>query len=171
MPFLNPWVILALVLAFGGATTGAYLKGHSNGTATNEAKWVEANAEADRKLAAAILKNKDDVIAAERAFNEFKDKVENEHAEKDAYINGMRIANGRLVTATGGLYDKNGRAVAGRGNTVPGAAEAAGVGATAAAGCQLSGEITGDLLDFARDADLVLNTARACQAWAIGLPR
>lgn len=167
---LNPWVILAATFIFLGAVSGAYLKGHSNGVDTTTAKYEAALAKQRDEANAMLLASKDAALTKEREYNALKDKVEKENVEANTRINGLRIANGRLVAAAGGLFDRNGRPRGPSGGDGSSAdSPAPGVSAGPAAGCSLSQQITDDLLDLARDADAVLNVARTCRAWALGI--
>lgn len=123
--------------------------------------------EANRILMESKDAARDQYVALQGKFN----TMEGNYVQASDRINGLRLANGRLVAAAGGLYDRNGRATGGQGGSdrVPGDAGSAAGAAGAAAGCQLSGTITQDLLDLARDADLTLAVARLGQAYATAI--
>lgn len=162
---LNPWIILAIVLAFVGSNTISYTRGHHNGTEKERAAWMTEQAKLDKLAADVLLDEQKKRAAAERALAAHKAEVEKQNAERDAYVHGLRLAHGRLLDAHGGLYDKNGRPVpqgdkagSDRGAGAVGGGDAAGLG------CVLSRKTSDDLLDLARDADLDRNTAISCQA-------
>lgn len=167
---LNPWLILGVFLAIAGAGATGYFKGRADGVDTTTIAYERSLEKQRAEAQELILASKDALRATEREFSAFKDKVEKENVEKDAYVNGLRLANGRLVAAAGGLFDRNGRpSGAGGGNGVPGATGAAGGPAGPAPGCRLSDEITRDLLDLARDADLAAVYAQTGHAYAVGI--
>lgn len=162
----NPWIILTVVVAF--IANGFYWNHH--GHVAERDAWKIEQADLDKKAGEKLLAEQQKTLESERKYQAFKDAQEKAHAEKNRYIDGMRIANGRLVAAAGGLFDKNGRPRPQGGSA--GTAEAAGAtggGPGAIAGCALSQSVTDDLLDLARDADKVVNTARTCQAYVIGI--
>jgi len=161
----NPWIIIGVGIAFLLAVTGAYLKGHSNGAGKERAAQMELQAKLDKLAQDTILSEQRKTAAAERALAEHKAEVEKQNAERDKYVHGLRLANGRLVAAHGGLFDKNGRPRPQGGEAGSGGSAGAVGGSNApGVGCTLSGQVTEHLLDLARDADLDRNTALACQA-------
>ena len=169
---VNPWVILGVFLAIVGAGVAGYTKGHSDGVHTTTIAYERSLEKQRAEAQDLLLKSKDALLAKERELNDFKDKVEKENAEKNAYVNGLRLANGRLVAAAGGLFDRNGRPSGQGGNNgVPGASGAAGGPAGPAPGCRISDEITRDLLDLARDADLAAVYAQTGHDYAVGIQR
>ena len=169
---LNPWVILGVFLAIAAAGASGYIKGHSDGVDKTTLAYEQALEKQRAEAQAIILANKNAVIAKEREFNAFKDQVEKDNVEKNARINGLRLANGRLVDAAGGLFDRNGRPRgAGGGDGLPGDPAPAGGPAGPAAGCKISDAVARDLLDLARDADLAAVYAQTGHAYAVGLPR
>lgn len=167
----NPWVILAVILSIAAAGAGGYFKGHSDGVDQTTIAYERSLEKQKQEAQVLLLAGKDTVIAKEREFNAFKDKVEKDDADKNARINGLRIVNGRLVDAAGGLFDRNGRPSGkGGGDGMPGTATAAGGTAGGPAGCKLSDAVTRDLLDLARDADAAAVYAETGHAYAIGIP-
>lgn len=104
MRWLNPWVILAAVVALGGALTGTFFYGSSVGEAKAEAKWqkreLAINAESEKKIAAAnarVLdaerKSADSMASVSKAYQE--KLLENENA-KDRAIARIRAGSVRL---------------------------------------------------------------------------
>lgn len=162
---LNPWMILGIVLAFLAFGAAGYGKGRSDATAN----WKIAMAEQERKANDLLNKLKDKIMELERERSAHNLKTEAENAKKNQYIDGLRIANGRLVAAAGGLWDRNGRAVGS--GALPGTPGAPASGAGSATGCQLSDTVVGDLLDLARDADRAAVYAQTCHTWAVGIPQ
>lgn len=169
MPGLpNPWIILAVVLAF--VAQGFYWDHHGR-MAERDAQAV-VQARLDKIVTNTIIAEKKKTQDAELALANFKTEVEAENAERERKIAGLRIANGRLVSALGGLWDKNGRPRPQGGGDGPGPGAGAVEGRDATGlGCTLSGTVTDDLLDLARDADLDRSTALACQADLVGITR
>mgnify|MGYP006921310162 CR=1 FL=1 len=176
---LNPWVILGVFLAIAAAGAAGYGKGHSDGVDSTTLAYETSLEKQRAKTQEIILASKDDVIAAERAFNEFKDQVEKDNVEKNQKLEGLRLANGRLIDATCGLYDKNGRPRGGSGEdglpSDPGAARSA-QGRPAA--CNLPTEVRElvrrfgvGLRDILFEADQSAVYAQTGHAYAVGLPR
>ena len=161
----SPWIIVGFLLAL----IGAYVTGNVQGHKAERASWAQAMVDQEREVARVTARAEKDRREAEQKYAKFKDEVEKQHADNLARINGLRIANGRLVAASGGLFDRNGRPSGQDG--MPGSAAAPGGAATAAAGCRLSESVTGDLLDLARDADAAAVYAQTGHAYAIGIPR
>jgi hypothetical protein len=160
---LNPRVLLIAGLVVAFIANGFYW--NHRGRAAERRAWQVEQAALDKLAGEALLAEKGKVIAKERELAAYKHVVETESAERERKIAGLRIANGRLVSAAGGLWDKNGRPRAQGGDA--GAGEGAGAvsgGDAAGVGCALSQQVTDDLLDLARDADLDRSTALACQA-------
>ena len=168
----NPWVILAVVLTIAAAGAGGYAKGHSDGIDTTTLAYEQALEKQRAEAEKLLLASKDAVIAKEREFSAFKDQVEKDNVQKKAYVDGLRLANGRLVAAAGGLFDRNGRPSGkGGGDGVSVDSGPAGGAASGPAGCKLSDAVTRDLLDLARDADAAAIYAQTGHAYAVGLPR
>lgn len=157
-------VALIVLLAF--IAQGFYW--HGKGRESERAAWVIEQAKSEKVFNQTILDEKNKAIAAERALFALQQKMEAEANEREAKIAGLRIANGRLLTAHGGLYDKNGRSTGGGGGQAGSPATFSG-GPAAGVGCVLSGKVSVDLLDLARDADLDRSTALACQAELTGV--
>lgn len=166
---LNPWIILGVVLAFIGVGTAGYLKGHSNGVDTTTAAYEASLAKQRDEANAMLLANRDIIISRERELNAFNAKVETENADKQKYIDGLRVANGRLFAAAGGMYDKNGRPSGkGSGNAMPGDSPTPSSASGAAAGCRLSDELESFLSQRFKDADDAAIYAQTGHIYAIG---
>jgi hypothetical protein len=164
---MNPWAILITVGVVIGALTGTYLKGHSNGEASKQAEWDASTLKIERDAREAKDKADAEARAKEKAMADAKDRVQKELDDANKQNFGLRIANGRLVAAHGGLYDKNGKPVPGgevRGNTSPTPGPD---GPTP--GCRLSEQVTQGLLDLALDADRVAAYADACHTWVLSI--
>lgn len=174
MPFLAllkaPSVLIGLAafLAGAGGATWTTLKIKNGEIAELRLGWAAEKAKQEAASAEILRASVESARAKERSFNAFKDEQEKKDAKEQHYIHGLRLAHGRLLDAHGGLYDRNGRPTgksrADGGGGDPGAG---GSGDAPAPGCVLSRQVSDDLLDLARDADLVLATARACQADAV----
>lgn len=159
----NPWIILATVLSLIGAATGGYFKGRADVQARWDIARLEASNQAQEQLAAANAKT----VAKEREYQTLKDKVEADALEAQKRIDGLRIANGRLVAAHGGLFDKNGKPVPA--SQLPANSNTAGSTDTTASGCRLSDKVADDLLSLAYDADRAATYANACRAWVLSV--
>ena len=166
----SPYVIggAALVLMVGMA--GSYIKGRGDGTAIADAKWLKV--ETERKDA--VAKTIADAEARFRANEVVNAKktlaLETKSNEDDTRIHGLRIANGRLVAAHGGLYDRNGRQVGGRGGDAPGASPGATVEAAGdAAGCRLSDELSEFFQSEAERADSAAAYAQLGHDYAVAV--
>lgn len=166
LSLLNPWVIIGLILLMAGV----WVHGDHHGTESTDAKWMVLEAQRDQIAQHMINEGWAAKAAVEGQLDALKTKSEKDHAEKDRYISGMRIANGRLVAAHGGLYDKNGRTVAqGDRETGGGTQGSAGVAPDAAPGCVLSDRTSENLLDLTERADHTAEYAGRCQLYATGL--
>lgn len=161
----SPWLLLGFLVAL----IGAYWSGNWQGHKAERSEWLAAQVEQEKATQKLKDENAVAVRAAEARYAAFKDSVGRTNAESLTRINGLRIANGRLVAAAGGLYDRNGRPSGEVG--VPGNSPATGSPATAATGCRLSAETSERLLDLARDADAAAVYAQTGHAYAVGLPR
>lgn len=155
------WIAFGLGAALLTASAGGYLKGRAD----VQAKWDVARFKADAEAAEARAASLAVARAKEAAWNDVKTKLEAQTRERENTIHGLRIANGRLLSATGGLFDRNGRPVSGNG--VSCAPITAGQPPGAPAGCELSRTVSEALLDLALDADRAAVYAQTCRAWVI----
>lgn len=156
---LNPWVILAAVVALGAALTGSFFYGISVGEAKNQTKWqrreIEINAAAAKKVAAANAR----VLATERKSAEsvaaisqaYQDKLQEKDREKDRAIASAR-ANGLFVTT------KRPRC----GNTVPATGPGTG-GRDGETRSELSDEASEFFIAEAVRADKIVEQLKAAQ--------
>jgi len=166
MPLPNPW----LVLGAGLAMLGCFVTGHVQGHKAERKTWELALARQQAEAAQVLAQSETARLAAARAFNTFKDKVELEHAAQETRISAAHAATRKLLAERGGLHDAKGHAGGACGaDKLPGSSAAAAVAPTAAAGCRLSTETSEALLDLARDADRAAAYAQACHRWAVGL--
>lgn len=167
-----PSWILWLVLFAAGAASGTYVtyEVYSGKIAKIELSYASAREKQNAEAAKMLIDSKNQRIAIEAEYAAFKDKVEGNYNEQTNRINGLRIANGRLVDAAGGLFDRNGRCrepSGGHGLSDPTGSTAG--AAPAPSGCQLSGSSVADLLDLARDADAAAVYAQTGHSYAVGL--
>lgn len=127
------------------------------------------SAVAQERLDAAKLQAeaKDKVIAKEREYAALKDQIEKDRANADAAIEAAFADNRKLLTDNQRLRVK-GTCRPDRPSENP-AAAGSGDAPTPGGTCELSTQTSLDLLNFARDADRVTATARACQAYAVGV--
>lgn len=167
---LNPWILLAIVLAFGASNFTSYTRGYGNGEDAREFAWVKKETEQKAKTDAALDEMRKASRAKELELLELNGKTERDNAAQKDRINGLRIANGRLVAAAGGLLDRNGRPSAGAGGG-GGSADSADAGGARGgpAGCRLSGELTEFLQSRFYDADRAATYAATCKAHVVDL--
>lgn len=110
MPGLpNPWIILAVVLAFVGSNVFTAYKTNQITAENVDAKWIGkyAELEAQKNIIA-------DAAQAYYVETEAKNLEQTQAWEaksnaQDTYIRGLQLANGRLVDANCGMFDRNGR--------------------------------------------------------------
>ena len=102
--FLNPWVILSLVLAIAGAFGGGYYKGNSAGQAEVQQKWDKekteqyaAQAEAQE---AARVREQNLQIQADRLREDKDNEIRNLNARATALSNSLRDRPSRTATPT-----------------------------------------------------------------------
>lgn len=150
----NPYVLLALGIGFLAAVWGIHHHGYKSGVTETDAKWtlveMERKGAAQKKLDAAT----DRYIKAEAANQNQTATWEKKDNEREKYVDGMRIANGRLIAAAGGLFDRNGRPSGRRGGDQAGSPAGAVIDVIGgAAGCRLSDELQGFLSTRFADAD------------------
>lgn len=92
--FLNPWVILSLVLAIAGAFGGGYYKGNSAGRAEVQQKWDKEKTEQYAEYAAAQetarAREQNLQIQADRLREEKDREIRNLNARATALTNSMR---------------------------------------------------------------------------------
>lgn len=166
---MNPWLIIGVLLAIAGAGAGGYFKGHSIGVdQTTLIYETKLSKQADVSNAI-LLKSKDDARDKERAMVADNAKLETENADKQRKIDGVRIANGRLLDATCGMYDRNGRPNEGGqgsadgmpGNTAP-AFSAEGRPAL----CELPGKVQDIIRQYGRDAGEIAYDADSAALYA-----
>mgnify|MGYP006280939373 CR=1 FL=1 len=107
---MNPWVILAFVLAIGAAAGGGYYKGNSAGKAEVHAEWAKEKAE----QYAAYAKGQEEARAREQEMQAAADKL---RREKDAEIKNI---NARATALANSLRNRQERPA--QTNTEPGTA-------------------------------------------------
>lgn len=165
---LNPYVLMAVAGLWLASIVGVGIKVNNLAVDRTDAKWMKV--EFEREVAATQKFNEatQRYIDAEAKNNDQTRAWEKKSYDRDTYIKGMQLANGRLVAAAGGLLDRNGRAAGGReGNAGGAAAGAGGEAADAAAGCKLSAELEGFLLSEAARADAAAAYAQAGHDFAV----
>jgi hypothetical protein len=133
---MNPWVILAFVLAIGAAAGGGYYKGNSAGKAEVQAEWAKEKAE----QYAAYAKAQEEARAREQEMQAAADKL---RKEKDAQIKDI---NARATALTNSLRNRQERPA--ESSTVSSAARSCG-GASGAELAKGDGEF---LAGYAADA-------------------
>ena len=100
--FLNPWVILSLVLAIAGAFGGGYYKGNSAGQAEVQQKWDKEKTEQYAAYAeaqeAARTREQNLQIQADRLREEKDNEIRNLNARATALSNSLRDRPSRTAT-------------------------------------------------------------------------
>ena len=169
---MNPYILGAVALAAIGIVTGAYLKGHSAGLASADAKWLAVEAERTT-AAAAVLKTVTDRYNASEAANEAK-RHEWETADHDRTdkIDKQAADIRKLVAVNGGLFDRGAsscRRSSGDAATV--ATGTAGSAAAESAGCKLSSELSEFLQSEAARADSAAAYAQLGHDYAVAVEK
>ena len=97
--FLNPWVILSLVLAVAGAFGGGYYKGNSAGQAEVQQKWDKEKTEQYAAYAeaqeAARAREQNLQIQADRLREDKDREIRNLNARATALSNSLRDRSNR----------------------------------------------------------------------------
>ena len=96
---MNPWVILAFVLAIGAAAGGGYYKGNKAGKDEVQAQWAKEKAEQYAEYA----KGQEAARAREQEMQAAADKL---RREKDAEIKNI---NARATALANSLRDRKER--------------------------------------------------------------
>lgn len=96
---MNPWLILAFVLAVGAAAGGGYYKGNSAGKSEVQQQWDKEKAE----QYAAYAKGQEEARQREQALQSNADKL---RKEKDAEIKNI---NARAAALANSLRDRQAR--------------------------------------------------------------
>jgi hypothetical protein len=133
---MNPWLILAFVLAVGTTAGGGYFKGHSAGKAEVQQAWDREKAE----QYAAYAKGQEEARRREQEMQQAADRL---RREKDAEIKNI---NARSAALANQLRDRPERPA--QDGAVPGAARSC-VGASGKELARSDGEF---LAGYAADA-------------------
>ena len=144
---MNPWVILAFVLAVGAAAGGGYYKGNSAGKAEVHAEWAKEKAEQYAEYA----KGQEAARAREQEMQAAADKL---RREKDAEIKNI---NARATALANSLQQRQTRAA--QTNTVSGTPSA---GPSNCTGKELYREDGEFLVRIAREADELRAALKQC---------
>lgn len=163
-PLPNPWVLLAVGIAWLASLAGVGWWQRHDGAATTEAKWLAVQSTERAQAAAALDKAHREARAAEqKAVTDaaadavlYQKVIDDAHAQRDRDVAAARAGAIRL-RVSGGC-----RAVQADGGGGP-APAAAGAGAHDAADAELPREVTEDLLGLADDADAVAQQLTAAQ--------
>lgn len=145
--FLNPWVILSLVLAIAGAFGGGYYKGNSAGQAEVQQEWDKEKAEQYAEYAAA----QEAARTREQTLQVQADKL---RKEKDSEIRNL---NARATALSNSLRERQARPA--EGSSVPSVAN---VGQSGCTGKNLFREDGEFLVRIAREADELRTALRQC---------
>ena len=168
---MNPYFILAFVLALAGAGAGGYMTGHRAGTnaqqVADQAEFDTINAGITAQKAQAdklYREGQATIIALQIERDQFKTNLEKEHAAhqkatddlRNSYAHvGLRFATGQ----TSGLGGGGGLSQAAGGNTAS---------ATGATVVQLPDETASALRGIAYDADRLADDYRLCYEYVSG---
>lgn len=111
----NPWVIIGLLLILAGTNAATAYKTNEITTERVDAKWIKEYAALEQKKDAVIAAANQRFMDAEASNLTKTQDWEKKDNEREKYIQGLRLANGRLVDATCGMFDRNGRPTGGGG--------------------------------------------------------
>lgn len=148
MAFVNPWVILAFVLAVGAAAGGGYYKGNSAGRTEVQAEW-------DRERAASLAKYAEEVEKAREKEQNWQQAADKLRQEKDRELKNLHARNTALADS---LRDRASRSTSQNGS-VPGTTGVRQSGCTAKELYREDGEF---LARIAREADELRTALKQC---------
>lgn len=164
----NPYVLLAAGVIFIAAVAGAGIKGHNIGVERTDAKWLAKEIVRQQAVQKAVNEATQQYIDNEAANGETRRKLEGKIDELEKDRAGLRLANGRLVDAHCGMFDRNGRPVGERGADA--GAPATGAALTAQGRptiCDFPEAVRAALQQFGRELSAVLDEADAAAIIAI----
>ena len=122
---------------------------------------------------AILIASKDAALDKERALVAENSRMEAENATLLAKVNGTRLANGRLIDATCGLFDQNGRPVTSGPRSGDGMSGSAGPTFSAQgrpASCDIPDKVLAAVREFGHEvADLLLGADQAAVTAATGI--
>jgi hypothetical protein len=144
---MNPWLILAFVLAVGAAAGGGYYKGNSAGKSEVQQQWDKEKAE----QYAAYAKGQEEARQREQALQADADKL---RREKDAEV---RNINARAAALANSLRERQARPA-----DADSVSSASGVGSGACTGKNLYREDGEFLVRIAREADELRAALQQC---------
>ena len=144
---MNPWLILAFVLAVGAAAGGGYYKGNSAGKSEVQQQWDKEKAE----QYAAYAKGQEEARQREQALQANADKL---RREKDAEV---RNINARAAALANSLRERQARPA-----DADSVSSAASVGSGACTGKNLYREDGEFLVRIAREADELRAALQQC---------
>jgi len=82
---LNPWIILAVVLAFVGSNGASYMAGSGDGADARELVWLEKEAKQKTETEGTIAALREIARKKEMALYALNLKTEKENAEQKAF--------------------------------------------------------------------------------------
>ncbi len=144
---MNPWLILAFVLAVGAAAGGGYYKGNSAGKSEVQQQWDKEKAE----QYAAYAKGQEEARQREQALQADADKL---RREKDAEV---RNINARAAALANSLRERQARPA-----DADSVSSAASAGSGACTGKNLYREDGEFLVRIAREADELRAALQQC---------
>lgn len=87
---LNPWVILAAVVALGAALTGSFFYGTSVGKAESDVTWQKREIEINRVATKTLLEANAKAAKSDARFAKIQQDAEKKHHENQLAINAAR---------------------------------------------------------------------------------
>lgn len=147
---MNPWVILAAVLAIGAAGGAGYYKGSGDGRAVVQAQWDAERIKQEEAYAKALRESIDKQQALQLGADQLRQEATREKrdlvARNTALVNSLRDRPERPTTQVGAVRDPAG---AGSGGCTP---------------RELYRQDSEVVVGLAREADEVLIALKQCYA-------
>jgi hypothetical protein len=161
---INPWVILAIVIAWLASLVAVGVWQHDAGATAERTAWQQRETDELRAANAAINQLQDQARATERRHAQQMSALGQTHQKEIQHVEARRKADAAAARAGTVVLRDPGAA---RETTCPGAAAAPGAATGQRDGGQtgqLSGAAAEFLLDLANDADAVAEQLAVCQA-------
>jgi hypothetical protein len=164
----NPYVILALVVAFIGAITASFFEGEHIETLEYKSALVDQQAKVDK----IVKDNNDKVTAIETQNANLNAQLEKDHADAQAVIIQQQADNDKLASQLSFAISNSvrvGRSASGSGSTnlVPGSAGITAVSLGGPADADVLNTALNNISNLAAKSDAVLSTLIECRNWAI----
>lgn len=167
---MNPWIILAAVIALAGASLGGYTTGRSAGVnaqkVTDQTRFDEINQ--------ALTDQKAEANAAYRSFQEHnlalvveRDRLKTDLEKRHAQDAAATDADRRHYAGLGLRFRPAENAGSGNCGLSTGSAEADASSPDAAAAVELPATITSDLRQLTFESDQLADAYRKCYGYAV----